>query len=361
MKSSDFNYSDTVKGLDQYGAILCPLVDELLRQSGIQIHSVVHRVKSEKSALRKLSLHPGKYKKPEDLSDLLGIRIITYFPKDVDQVAAVLAKEFSIDREHSEDKRKLLDPDKFGYLSLHFAASLSTQRKSLAEYKRFADISFEIQVRSILQHAWAEIEHDLGYKAEGSLPDEMRRSFSRLAGLLELADEEFERLRNRLGDYEKHVDETIASAPQELPINQSTLTAALEKEKALIELDEVVAKAGGVALETKIDPVYAAGEGSQLKILGIENLDQLLKVARKHKEHVAAFARHWLLDDIEGTTYSRPLSRGIGLFYLSYVLAVQKPNIAQTRWATQLRRDNPGLLNEMKETWAKVLQEIGKP
>jgi hypothetical protein len=70
-------------------------------------------------------------------------------------------------------------------------------------------IKFEIQMRSSLQHTWAEIEHDLGYKSMYEVPREVRREFSRIAGLLELADESFVRIRSKIADYNKQTTENI--------------------------------------------------------------------------------------------------------------------------------------------------------
>lgn len=60
-----------------------------------------------------------------DIKDISGIRIITFFPDDVDAVAKLIQKEFAIDYSQSVDKRILLDPDRFGYLSLHYVAKLT--------------------------------------------------------------------------------------------------------------------------------------------------------------------------------------------------------------------------------------------
>ena len=65
----------------------------------------------------------------------------------------------------------------------------------LPEYCLFDKMKCEIQVRTILQHAWAEIEHDVVYKSLGEIPFRVRRRFACLAGLLEIADREFESLR----------------------------------------------------------------------------------------------------------------------------------------------------------------------
>lgn len=354
-------YSELVDGMDQCGQILCSLIEELLRQDGIQFQHVTYRVKGADSALKKLSLKPDRYKGLDDLTDLLGIRIITYFPHDVDKVAAIIRKEFSIDEENSVDKRKLLNPDKFGYLSLHVIAYLTGARNKLAEYKRFAKMRFEIQIRSVLQHAWAEIEHDLGYKSEGALPDEMRRSFSRLAGILELADEEFERLRGRIGEYEQHIQQTIGSAPQNLPIDQSTLVAAVETEKILWDLDEVIAGIEGTTVEEKINHPYLGSRASDLKVLGIENLAQLLHAVRHLRKYIEAFARVWLTRSNRKPRPGSPFPRGVSLFYLSYVLAAQKEGIKDSEWMHYAPSSRRQLIRDAQANWKKVVDELDEP
>lgn len=63
---------------------------------------------------------PGKaYQELGDVTDLVGLRIITYLPEDVDGVAQIIEDEFAIDRVNSIDKRLTSDPDRFGYASLH--------------------------------------------------------------------------------------------------------------------------------------------------------------------------------------------------------------------------------------------------
>src|SRR5207249_2570243 len=76
--------------------------------------------------------------------------------------------------------------------SVHYSVRLSDNRSGLPEYARFAELVAEIQVRTIMQHAWAEIEHDIQYKAVETIPSRIRRRFMDLAGLLEIADREFQ-------------------------------------------------------------------------------------------------------------------------------------------------------------------------
>ena len=93
----------------------------------------------------------------------------------VDKLAKVIERNFKIDTENSIDKR-VMDPERFGYSSLHYIVEYTPERLKLIEYKYFTGIKFEIQIRSILQHAWAETEHDLGYKSK----NEVQRRFEEM-------------------------------------------------------------------------------------------------------------------------------------------------------------------------------------
>ncbi|WP_035571385.1 GTP pyrophosphokinase, partial [Halonatronum saccharophilum] len=181
------------------------LIEELLEGSNINIHSINSRAKEKSSLKNKLKESEEEYNNLSDITDLSGVRIITFFEDEVDKVAKIIKREFEIDYGNSVDKRNLLEPDRFGYLSLHYILKLSPHRLKLAENKKFKDYKVEIQISSILQHAWAEIEHDLGYKSEEAVPREIRRKFSRLAGLLEIADIEFVRIRDELKKHKKEL------------------------------------------------------------------------------------------------------------------------------------------------------------
>jgi ppGpp synthetase/RelA/SpoT-type nucleotidyltranferase len=177
------------------------LIVEILTETGQRVHSVSARVKDRGTLAEKITRSDTKYTKLTDVTDLAGIRIITFFDDDVGKIADITEKEFQIDKEKSVDKKATLDPDRFGYISLHYIVKLPPSRTSLIEYQRFPDLFAEIQIRSILQHAWAEIEHDLGYKTKLGIPKQIQRRFSRLAGLLELADQEFMTIRDNIQSY----------------------------------------------------------------------------------------------------------------------------------------------------------------
>lgn len=150
-----------------------------------------------------------KYNNLKDITDICGIRICTFYSDDVDEISKIIESEFVIDEKNSIDKRKSLEPDRFGYLSLHYIVSLPENRLALPENTLFKGMKIEIQIRSILQHTWAEIEHDIGYKSSDGIPKAIKRDFSRLAGLLELADKEFISIRDNLKEYKKNINESI--------------------------------------------------------------------------------------------------------------------------------------------------------
>jgi len=131
------------------------LVEDLLRENNARVHSITCRVKDRDDLKTKVERSEERYRKLSDITDIAGIRIITYFADDVDVIADIIQKEFNINYMNSVDKRTVLDPDRFGYLSLHYVAKLPATRLKLTEYHRFSDCKVEIQIRSILQHTWA--------------------------------------------------------------------------------------------------------------------------------------------------------------------------------------------------------------
>jgi len=218
------------------------LVEELLHSKDLRVHSITSRIKEKDSLKQKIFKPESHYKNLTEITDLCGIRIITYFPDEVDAIASIIKKEFNIDPKNSVDKRALLDPDRFGYLSLHYIAKLTPSRLKLSEYKRFSKCQFEIQIRSILQHTWAEIEHDLGYKSKISVPRNLQRRFYQLAGLLELADSEFSDLRDKINKYERSLQKTILHPNKSISIDKESITAYVSHSQIVKRIDENIAK-----------------------------------------------------------------------------------------------------------------------
>lgn len=176
------------------------LICQTLKQQEIELNSIEHRIKTEESLAGKLERKGEKYHQLSDITDLIGLRIVTFYTDDVDKVAAIISQLFDIDWSNSVDKRKLHDLNSFGYNSLHYICKLHE-----------GSFPFEIQIRTALQHTWSAIEHDIGYKGAVKLPPQYRRQFSRLAGMLELADDEFSRLRTTMTEYRRQIQTLVKS------------------------------------------------------------------------------------------------------------------------------------------------------
>lgn len=153
-------YDERKDKFESYALTLKSLLTTLIRNEKISIHSLESRVKTKKSLEGKIN-KKGKYKSIDDITDIVGIRIITHYADDVDKIAAIVEKEFTIDQENSIDKRTSIAPDKFGYLSLHYIVTLNSTRTNLKEYEVYKNIKAELQIRSILQHAWRRLNTTL--------------------------------------------------------------------------------------------------------------------------------------------------------------------------------------------------------
>lgn len=194
----------------------------------IVYHSITSRAKTRESLQKKIE-RKG-YTSLDLATDLCGLRVITFLESETKIVENYLRSIFSIDESNSEDKSDNLGEDKVGYKSIHLVGTLPENLLLLPEFERFRDLKFEIQVRTILQHAWAEVEHDKNYKFSGQLPPDIKRRFKLLAGFLEIADREFESISKEINEYEKRVLSTIeGNTLHEIEINSTSLRKYLNK------------------------------------------------------------------------------------------------------------------------------------
>jgi len=180
------------------------LLDEALRSADVKAQSVDARAKTIDSFTRKAGLpHPldptrPKYEDPlRDITDMAGVRVITFLPAAVEQAGAAVEAQFEIVEQENKSDRLSLE-ERFGYASVHYLVRLKDNRTGLLEYRRFAGLIGEIQVRTILQHAWAEIEHDIQYKGADSVAGSVRRRIMAVAGMLEIADREFQAIQEEV-------------------------------------------------------------------------------------------------------------------------------------------------------------------
>jgi putative GTP pyrophosphokinase len=202
------------------------IIKEILETEGVSIHTSTARAKEIISFSKKID--DPKYDNPqEQIKDFAGIRIIAYVESDLEKINKLVEDAFDVDPDHSLNKADELGIDKVGYKSVHYVARLKKGRLELPEYKKFKGLYFEIQIRTILQHAWAEIEHDKNYKFSGKLDDKIQRRFKILAGLLELADREFDSLANEIDKITIQVKAATESGELNITINGTTVSSYL--------------------------------------------------------------------------------------------------------------------------------------
>ena len=204
-------YQSLLPVYSQMAEVIPGKLKEFFDEAGIIVAALEHRVKTEDSLAGKLKLKGGKYSDIFDITDIVGLRVITFYIDDVDKVASIIERLFEIDWENSIDKRKAHEIDSFGYLSLHYICRIPESSYTDPGHPELNKIRFEVQMRTVLQHAWANMNHDTGYKSGVEIPRVYLRNLSRLAGMLELVDDEFSRIRRELSDYRRQVRKLVAS------------------------------------------------------------------------------------------------------------------------------------------------------
>jgi putative GTP pyrophosphokinase len=210
--------------------------------------------------------------------------------------------------------------DRFGYLSQHYIAWLKPERTILPEYRAFSDCKVEIQIRSISQHAWAEIEHDLGYKSETAIPRDIRRRFSRLAGLLEIADREFEGIQDELASRNALIREEVSKGTaDEVELDGDSLRLYVQASTRLHSLEERVCLQAGIAYIDVAHGRYSRMV-EELSSIGMHTIGQLDRFIDDNAAVLERFAVRWLTHDYSAV---RPLEdlpedmeRGFTLFYV---------------------------------------------
>ncbi|MHA2789326.1 GTP pyrophosphokinase [Corynebacterium sp. S7] len=198
-------------------------LEDLLTDAGVNFDTVDARVKtwnSLKAKARKRRPDGSlSYPNPwEDIHDIVGARITVLHSTEIPVVLDILANSFNILR--SVDKAlETKVSGGFGYGSHHLVVEVTDDSDGLEDY---IGLDFEIQVRTVLQHAWAEFEHDIRYKrGTGELDPQVDRSFTLAAGLIELADQQFDQIAALQDPEHFRVDES------EIQLSEETLPGIL--------------------------------------------------------------------------------------------------------------------------------------
>ncbi len=298
-----------------------------------KIHSIGSRTKRRESLSYKLSRPERTYRSLWDVTDVVALRVTTYFEDAIAEVARVVEGAFVVDLSASRDRLQAIDPATFGYRSLHYVAFVPPElRGSLP-----AEVRVELQIRTVLQHAWAEVEHDLGYKGSETVPAQIRRRFSRVASLLEVADEEFVALRKATEDYARTVADGATRADA-LALDPLAIER-LARGEAVASLDgEVGALLERPLREEVFFPDYLA---KMLRLAGLSTTTELQRHLASSRELALALVQpYFAFADAEWSLswiLSRGVPRGYGLFFLAHAALLRSETLSLGRVARLTR------------------------
>jgi len=266
--------------------------EELSRQISIIIESekirlavpIQHRPKTLESLIDKHVQRRFTIKKSIlEVQDLVGIRIILLFQRDAEKIAQIIRENFDIISEYNPGEK--LEDNQFGYSSLHQVTKLRNEWLKTPTLKDFKDISAEIQIRTLAQHAWAETSNILQYKKEDSVPKPLKRTIGRISAVLELIDLEFERALSDRETYKHQIQHTDFSNNLIEELNVDLLEQILNKK---------------FARENDIEHGEEYSEFlEELKILGIRDTQNLNDLINNNLEYVLKLEKRICKEMIE--------------------------------------------------------------
>lgn len=182
-------------------------------------------------------------------TDLCGGRVITSTHDEVAVVSKYIELHFDIDWDNSVDVSQRLKPTEFGYRSIHYIVSFKPgpfPDKDVAVDipEGVYGLKAEIQVRTLLEHVWADFSHNMAYKRGFSLPKKWERELAGLAAMLENADGTLMRIRDGMKIY---------SSCYGSYMGEEKMRAELDKLEAVLEFDpenaELADRIGQLAME----------------------------------------------------------------------------------------------------------------
>lgn len=280
-------YADSYDALVNAAAVGEEYFRDLISEGDFDAHLVSGRAKDPKSVRNKL-LEKSYDNPSSQLTDSIGIRIIVYYGSEVDRVAEHIRPKLDIDEKRSVDKRRDLSQSEFGYRSVHIIAQLKPSEYRDSRHLPLKAQVLEIQIRSVLDHAWAAIEHEIIYKSGVQYSEDFHRRFFAIAGSLEVLEQEFLRLRaERDALVEHHIAEFKAGKGKGATLDVARLLAILE-----ITFTEGRGWRRGRLLGTPIDTYTEKAALNALAAIGVSTGKELLHLLslKRYRSRLEAYA-----------------------------------------------------------------------
>jgi putative GTP pyrophosphokinase len=314
-------YNENLKIIEKNAKNTYELINKLINDE--KVHNFGFRIKKLDSLEKKIK-DKKNYNKLEDITDIIGFRIITYLNSDVDKIFKIISDNFIIDDINTIDKRNK-KYNEFGYKSLHVIFSYKKERATLPEYDYCNKYKYELQIRTILQHSWAEIEHDLGYKSDLQIPDEYKRTFYKISMLLEYADDEFEKITHQIKKYREELKDNINNNNLNILLNKESLSSYITKSIEIKYINDEIIKLGyrisdseGFSIFYPIDELIYVG------INNIEELhDNIIRFKKVIPKCLDAFMKSYYQNDMD-KIFSGWFDAIVSIHYLIYILVSRK-------------------------------------
>jgi putative GTP pyrophosphokinase len=249
---------------------------EMLFDGGtVSVAQLEARTKTVDSFSEKID-RKGKYTDPlREITDLSGLRVIVHNSHDISGVGELVDSQFEIDDENSGSRGADIEPDRFGYRAEHYVIRLRPEQAALTSWSKFKGYTAEVQVRTVMQHAWAAVDHRMRYKGS-DLPGVLERRLFRLNALLELADEEFAALQLNSTKLSESYARSMAHGDLSMDLDALSLSAYLARSQVDRHWADIALGLG--YSRPTADRMDAAAVLETIRAAGIPSLAELQEV-----------------------------------------------------------------------------------
>ena len=142
------DYRSSLAVFEQMKEVVVETISSSLNENNLVVTALESRIKTESSLAGKLALKGHKYRELTDLTDILGVRVITFYSDEVDKIAALMQEKFEIDWDNSVDKRKQHALESFGYMSLHYICRIPESLYKDPAHPEINNFRFEVAERA---------------------------------------------------------------------------------------------------------------------------------------------------------------------------------------------------------------------
>jgi putative GTP pyrophosphokinase len=195
-------YQQSGPRLEEGKGAFLTLIRSLVTDAGRTAANLSGRIKDGEESIKKFTrkyqsgveASGTPYEIKDHITDLIGLRLVCLYEDEVDPIGELVRQEFEVIEVTDKTAQMEGTESEFGYKGLHLDLRLKEPRSTMPEYRHFADLRFELQIRTIVQDSWSTLDHRIKYKK--SIPPALKRRINTLAALFELADREFRQIRD---------------------------------------------------------------------------------------------------------------------------------------------------------------------